>query len=322
MLEDAVQGGTPPPAPIGVVYNTAMQRPDAALALGALHVLISRRQARLGAVCVVGAGLDTAIFCDVVGRFYVPGQRSGNQALAVGLADVRPMPPDSPMVRFAVQRTKEDGEPYYLRGITTLGDTSHAEAVLRNGITFSVESSVLLSAPATSLARSLSLSGTKDQYRQRVKRVVIVESPELVSDAAALRQLVSDCPVPLFFVGKDVGEALRFPGARLDEAFGWTPAHPVADAYRMFRSMPYDAPLHDLAAMHFLVQPDSGFFAVSDPGTLSVAARGAVTFTPSPAGTIRRITVDSAKREAVLDTLIDVATSAPVAPQGRGGRGA
>ena len=55
-----------PPAPIGVVYNTSMTRPDAALAVAALYVASSRREARVSGICVNGSDLDTAIFCDIV----------------------------------------------------------------------------------------------------------------------------------------------------------------------------------------------------------------------------------------------------------------
>ena len=67
-MPDVVQGpGRGAPAPIGIVYNTSMARPDAALALAALYAFGIRRQARVGAVCVTGAGLDTAIYCDLDG---------------------------------------------------------------------------------------------------------------------------------------------------------------------------------------------------------------------------------------------------------------
>ena len=65
-----------------------------------------RRQARVNAVCVAGAGLDTAIYCDIVNRFYTPGNvRSSNQWPPVGLAAVSPLPPDAPMVKTPVART-------------------------------------------------------------------------------------------------------------------------------------------------------------------------------------------------------------------------
>ena len=78
------------PPPIGVVYNTSMARPDAALALAALYVSASRRESRMGAVCVTGAGLDTAIFCDIVVAVLLrrPGTRAVQQHRAAG----RPRP--------------------------------------------------------------------------------------------------------------------------------------------------------------------------------------------------------------------------------------
>src|SRR4051794_28789593 len=96
------------PQPLGVVYNTSMSRPDAALALAGLYAFQGRREARIGSVCVTGAGLNTAIFCDIVARFYTLGPpRNANQVLPVGLAAVDPLPPDPPMVLGAVAGSYE-----------------------------------------------------------------------------------------------------------------------------------------------------------------------------------------------------------------------
>jgi hypothetical protein len=310
------------PPPIGIVYNTAMTRPDAALALGALYAFASRREARVGAVCVTGAGLAAAVYCDIVGRFYTPGPpRSSNQALAVGLAVVQPMPPDAAMVRSAVDRRQDDGEPFYARTIRRVSDTSQAEAVLRNGVIFSAESAVILSAPATWLARSMDLAGAMDQYRQRVKRLVIVESPETARDPAALRRIVAEWPSPVFFLGRDVGDAWPFPATAVDQAFAWAQAHPVADAYRAFKPMPYDAPAHDLAAVHYAVHPTAGLFTESEPGSLSVSDGGVLTFQRAGGG-IRRISPDPAKADAALAAYVEVVGARPPAPPAGRGRGA
>src|SRR5438105_3680218 len=111
------------PQPIGVVYNTSMGRSDAALALAELYGFQAKREARIGSVCVNGAGLNSAIYCDIVTRFYILGPRNGNQMLPVGLAAVDPMPPDPPMVQPAVAAS-------YERSIKKVSDTSLAEAVL------------------------------------------------------------------------------------------------------------------------------------------------------------------------------------------------
>lgn len=322
-MPDVAQGpGRGAPAPIGIVYNTAMSRPDAALALAALYAFSIRRQARVGAVCVAGAGLDTAIYCDIVGRFYMPGPtRSSNSTLAVGLAAASPLPPDPPMVASAVRRVQPNGEPTYVRGIRRVSDTSLAEAVLRNGVILSAESAVILSAPATWLARSLDLAGTREQYEMRVKRLVIVDSDETRRDPAALRKVVTEWPAPVYLCGRDIGDALPFPGSALDSVFGWTPAHPVADAYRAFKPAPYDAPSHDLAAMYYTVNPDAGLFQVSEPGTITVSDAGAPSFA-SGGGTARRITADPARRAETLAALVDLVGTKPPPPPAPRGRGA
>lgn len=312
-----IQGPARSPAPIGIVYNTAMSRPDAALALAAMYAFDNKRESKIGAVCVAGAGLDAAIFCDIVARFYTGNARPGNDMLAVGLAAVTPLPPDPAMVKAVVARTKENGEPQYSRSVRKVSDTSLAEAVLRNGVIFNAESVMVLSAPATWLAKALDISGTKDEFRKRVKRTMIVDAGTRQLDVPALRKVIGEWPAPMFYCGPEVGATLMFPGARLDKAFEWAPAHPAADAYRAFRAMPYDAPLHDLAALHYAVHPESGFYTLSEPGTVSVGDDGAMRFAPG-SGNVRRLIVDAAKKDAALDALIAIASAAPSAPARRG----
>jgi hypothetical protein len=302
--------------PVGVIYNTSMQRPDAALALAELYGFQGKRESRMGAICVVGAGLRTAVFCESVGRFYMPGPaRDANSVLPVGLAAVDPLPPDSPMVVAPLERKTPEGQPQYLNTIRRLADTALAEAVLRNGVVFNAEAVVVLSAPATYLAKSLDLSGTKDLYKERVKRLVIVDSGAPQQDVAALRRILAEWPTPIFFCGREVGESLPYPGARVAEAFAWTEAHPVVDAYHAYQPMPFDAPSYDLAAAHFAVHPDSGFFALSDAGSVVVEGDGRLKFTAGAGGRVRSLTVDAAQKEKILQAFVEITSAKPVQPQ-------
>src|SRR5689334_20341391 len=106
-----------------------MQRPDAALALAALYSATTRGGLRVCSVCVTGAGLGAAIFCDVIGRFYVPRVASSNTVLPVGFDASPPAPPDPTMVGAAIERKKADGQPQYARGVQRVTDTSLADAV-------------------------------------------------------------------------------------------------------------------------------------------------------------------------------------------------
>lgn len=308
-------------APIGVVYNTSMTRPDAALALSALYIMENKREAKVGAACVTGAGFDAAVFCDVINRFYVPGPpRNGNAALAIGYA-VSPAAPNPPMVKAALARTKDTGGPQYVRGLQGVGDSSQAPAVLRNGATFNATSVMVLSAPAASLAKAMDILGAVELFKERIKQFVIVDTGAGRQDAVALRKVLAEWPTPIVYCGRDVGEALLFPGADLEKAFAWAPVHPVVDAYTAFKPMPYDAPLYDLAAVHYAVHPTSGFFTLSGPGSITVANDGGMTFAPG-SGNVRRITLDSAKRDQALAALVAIATAQPVAAPARGRGGA
>src|SRR4051794_29252066 len=137
---------------LGVIYNTTMSRPDSALALAMLLGFEGKREARVGAVAVNGAGLGAAMFADVVTRFYyVSGPPpNSNRLLPVGLAADGPLPADPPMVRTALERVNDKGEPVYKRAVKRVSDTSELPALLRNAVTAQSEknSVLILSAPA------------------------------------------------------------------------------------------------------------------------------------------------------------------------------
>jgi hypothetical protein len=287
-----IQEPKAPPAPIGVVYNTSMTRPDAALAAAALYVASSRREARVDGVCVNGSGLDAAIFCDIVARFYTGTNRapSSNLALPVGF-DAGAQDASNPsMVEAVVKRMKPDGQPQYVRSIQRVSDTSAPDALLRNAITLSPEAVVVLSAPATWLARSLALTGSQALYRQRVKRVVVVEGGDLERDAPAAKALLSSLPIPAVSVGTDVGQALAVPAGRIKAGFTWTPANPVADA--LAASGLSEVRLQDVAAVHYALYPDSGHFTVNGG----------------------RLQLEPSKRDACIDALVALATAKPAPP--------
>ena len=59
--------------------------------------------------------------------------------------------------------------------------------------------------------------------------------------------------------------------------------------------MPYDAPSHDLAATHYAIHPDSGFFTVED----------------------RSLKLVPEKKDALIDQFVEYASAKPPAPQQR-----
>jgi hypothetical protein len=229
------------------------------------------------------------------------------------------MPTDPPMIRPPVLRKTPGGDPLYGRGIRRVSDTSQAEAVLRNGVLFSAESVVVLSAPAASLARTLDLAGVKEEYVKRVRRLVITDTAAAHQDATALRRILAEWPGTVIACRPDIGAALSVTTETLDQAFAGFAVHPVVDAYRAFKTPPYELPLDDLAAIHYAVRPDSGFFEVSAPGTLSVARDGSLIHTPG-AGKGHVLSLAVGRDAAARSALLALASAAPTPPAAGRGR--
>src|SRR5579871_6717329 len=199
---------------LGVVYNTTMSRPDAALALAMLYGLEGKREARVGALALTHASLGTARFCDIVNRFYNGTSPfiNSNRVLPVGLDIETLEPADSPMVKAVLNR------PEYSCSVNRVSDTSEIKALMRNALTAQNEGNavVVLSAPAGRLLETLQLYTVRESVATKVKMLVISGD---VSDAAAARRLLSDWPTPVVLCPKEVGDALPFPGASMDNEF-------------------------------------------------------------------------------------------------------
>ena len=301
-----------PKAPQGVVYITSMSRPDAALALAMLYGFQGKRESRMGSVCVNGSGLGAAIFCDIVYHFYTVGPaRNANDVLPTGLAADGPMPADPPMVKAALAAA-------YPRGIKRVSDTSLAESVIRNGVIFNAEGVMILSAPATYLAKSFDIQGTKEIYKERVKMLVVVDSGAtqyVNQDVKAMRRVLAEFPAPIVFCGKDVGDALPYPAASIAKDFLWAEGHhPIFDAYTAYQPVPYDAPSYDMAGALYAVHPEGGLFSLSEPGSLVVDDGGKFRFTAGGGGKVRSLMVDAARKNKIIETYIEIASAKPVPP--------
>jgi hypothetical protein len=297
MLSRSLGQPRDPAVPLGVVYNTSMARADAALALAALYAASSRREARVNGVCITGSGFDAAVFCDIVARFYTGTNRapSSNAALPVGFPADAATAPNPAVVEAAVKRTRPDGQPQYVRTIQRLTDTAAPDALLRNAVTFSAEAVVVLSAPATWLARSLALAGTAAQYRQHVKRIVVVESDDFDRDAPPAKALFASLPFAAVSVGREVGRAVTVPRDRVRTALSWSTANPIADA--IDAAADSEIALLDVAALHYALYPNAGFFTVEGG----------------------RLAVDGAKQGACVDALVTFATARPASAPSRTG---
>jgi inosine-uridine nucleoside N-ribohydrolase len=186
---------------------------------------------------------------------------------------------------------------------------------------------IVLAGPATGLVRILDLYRSGPQIGAKCRQLVIAAGafpdgpaePSIKADVAAARKLFAEWPTPIVAVGSELGDALPYPGASIEKDFAWTPAHPVVDAYRAFKAMPYDAPASALAAVLYAVQPDESYFTLSEPGTITVLDDGRTRFAPQADGRHRYLTVDPAQKPRVITQYTSLVSAQPAPRPGRRG---
>ncbi len=321
--------------PLGVIFDSAMGRTiDDVLALAFLHGLTAKPEpeVRVVSVTVSHGNLQAAAFCDAMAWFFTDWKqrelptkfRRRRRALPVGLLTEGESPPDAPMLTAALSRRDPSGEPAYRHTIKKPTDTADTAAVIRNALSALHDQNgvVILTGPATNLARVLGLRGIQEWIEKKVRLLVVAAGryPEglpdynIAHDVPAARKLFAEWPTPIVVAGEEVGREIPYPASSIENDFGWAPNHPVVDAYRAFQPMPYDAPSHAIAAALHAVRPDEGYFQLSEPGEIVVLDDGRTKFTPSENGRHRYLTVDPDQKQRVIEAYRDAVSSMP-APQ-------
>jgi len=279
----------PAKPPVGIVFDSAMARIDDVLALAMLHGFDGKEQARIAAIAVSSGDLRAAQFCDAVRLFYASATTGPAamfmRGLPIGLADGKPAAA-SAMFSKAV----------YPNSIKSINDTADVATLIRNALMaqYDRNAAVVLSGPATDLARLLDMSGVKDWIARKVRLLCVAETG-IQGDASAARKVFAEWPTPIVTVGREIGEASPFPGQSIERDFAWSSGrHPVVEAYRAYQPMPYDAPSWAMAAMLYAVRPNDGYFTLSEGG--------------KP----RSLIFDPEQKERVIRTYIEMASAKPV----------
>jgi hypothetical protein len=269
--------------------------------------------------------------CEAIARFY-GGASSGafgavGRTLPVGLADEGKSPEDTPMLTVPLSKLNDAGAPLYSHGIGKLTDTAEVRALIRNALTQQPDQScvVVLTGPATNLARTLDLPGVKEVIARKARFLSVVggaypDGPpqsNVKADISAARKLFAGWPAPIVACGDEIGASLLYPASSIEKDFAWSPAHPVVDTYRAYKPMPYDAPTWAMAALLYAVRPQEGYFKLSEPGTITVLDDGRTKFTPSPEGKHRYLILPSEQKERVVKTYTEIASARPAPRQPR-----
>ena len=331
------RGAARPPVGIALDGDFA-NRLDALLAVAMLNGLTAKTEARRISLSVSRPSLTSAQLADVVATFYrgrpAGGPTGGVGAITEGMLGMPegPAPSDDTAALAAVLSKKTpEGTALYPSPIAGLVNTAESAVLIRNLLLAQHDgnAAIVLAGPATGVVRLLGLYRSGPQITTKCRELVVAAGafaagpPDatIKQDVAAARKLFAEWPTPIVAVGSEVGEALPYPGVSIDKDFTWAPAHPLVDAYRAAKPMPYDAPAPALAAVLRAVHPDAGYFTLSPPGTIAVLDDGRTRFTPAADGKHRYLIVDPAQKERIT-TLYTAMVTAPPAPRPGRGRGA
>lgn len=303
--------------PVGIVFDSDMGNDiGGALALALLYGLDGKNEARVVSVSVSKSNLNAAALCDAIGRFYagpVSGAFGGfGRTLPIGMSVNGKMSEDTPMLTQVLAKQNPEGELLYAHNIHKLNDTADPAPLIRNALTAQHDENALMviAGPATNLVSALRLPGVKDLAARKLRHVAFAGG--ISQDIAAAKKLFEECPVPIVVVGPELGAAIPYPGSSIEKDFAWSPAHPVADAYRAFHAMPYDAPAPAMAAVLYSIRPKENYFKLSEPGIFTVLDDGQTKFTPSAEGKHRQLIFDPEQKERVLKAYTEIASAKPV----------
>ena len=283
--------------PAGVVFDTSMESMDRVLGLAMVLAYNSKGEARLTSLSISRNNLKIASFTDMMARFLGTSPSIGMHEKGTAGTTV------PPMMSTPLARTNSEGKPVFNRVVEKLIDTADPVALIRNGLTAQQDQNavVILAGAPVNLLGLLALPASKALIQKKVRGLVIAGPLE---DAAGFTKLFAEWPGPIVVAGDEIGQALQFPGGAIETDFAWAANHPVVDAYKAAKTMPYNTPASTMAAVLYAIQPQGNHFKLSEPQ-----------------GRQRQLIVDDTQKERVIQIYREMASSKPPEPR-RGGRGA
>jgi purine nucleosidase len=324
-----VQFGKARPA-AGVFFDSDFSTIDSLLAVSILYGLQGKNDCRMAIITLSRPNLAVAGFVDAVQRFYHGPAGNFSQLPPIGMRAGGSPGPISPAFTAPFQKRKADGAAVYKNEVRSVIETADPNTLFRNYLEAQYDQNAffVLAGPATNLAAALEFPGLRDLIAAKIRYLVVSAGsfpngdtePCISADIAAARKLFAEWPTPIVACGSEVGAALPFPGASIDKEFpALVPDNPVADAYRAYQSMPYDAPSSDMAASLYAGRPKESTFKLSGPGTITIADDGRTSFAASnnsgDAGKHQYLIVDPSQKDKILHAYVELASAKPVPPR-------
>jgi inosine-uridine nucleoside N-ribohydrolase len=230
--------------------------------------------------------------------------------------------------KFVSLQTKPDDAPLFDRPAFDHDIVPEAVSLYRELLTKAKDNSVVLVSVgfSTNIYRLLQsapdatspLSG-KELIKKKVKALSIMAGslgenkiPEYnVKDIPAAQMIANEWPTEVIFTPFEAGIAVTYPAKSIENDFTWADYHPVVEAYKHYKEMPYDRPTWDLISLLYVVEKSPEFFDESPKGQMSVDDKGYTSFTENATGNHSYLTIDSLQAETVKSRFVELITAKP-----------
>lgn len=296
---------------------------DDAMALDMLYKYMDAREVELLGVMTNKEGRFSAEYIDIMNTWYgypkipIGVIRNGADCGEEGIS----------YAESVCRMQNENGEPLFRRSLTNHDQLPEAPTLYRQILAGQPDHSVTIVSVgfSTNLARLLEtpaddfspLTG-KELVARKVKLLCTMagcfNDPDffeynVVTDISAAQKTFHEWPTPLVTSPFEVGIAIEYPAASIENDFEWAPMHPLIEGYKNYLETPCDYPAWDLTSVLYAVEGDS--FNRSPAGRIEVTDQGATLFTLDPEGKHFYLTVNSRQAEKNKQRFIEIITRQP-----------
>jgi inosine-uridine nucleoside N-ribohydrolase len=324
----AAEKPSPSLSPVKIIFDTDIGNDvDDALALGLLHALMNRGACELLGVTITRSDELAGPFVDAVNTFY------RRPDLPIGF--IRAKPELQPSKFLPLAEAKDGDRLRYPHDMKRSSDAPDALSLLRQLLAAQPDGSVVLvqvgyfsnfAALLDTPADGLSPLAGRDLVKLKVKLLSVMAGAfqtikdnnhftefNVYKDIPAAQKLARDWPTPIVWSGFEIGIALPYPAASIERDFRYVAHHPLAEAYQLYSPTPHERPTWDLTSALYAVQPDRGFFGLSEMGMVTVESDGFTRFTPQPKGRDRCLKLDVTQLVRVREALVQLCSQPPKA---------
>lgn len=180
---------------------------------------------------------------------------------------------------------------------------------------------------STNIAKLLQSNGDKysklkgqDLVRKKVRLLSIMAGSfgpkkraefNVVNDIPAAQYVIHNWPTEIVLSPFELGREVMYPSKSIANDFQWTAHHPLVDAYKRYRSYPYDRPTWDLTSVYYVANPTSDIFTKSPNGLLTIDDKGFMSFEENPKGQHVVLGLPVGNKGKLKDIFVDLISIRP-----------